>query len=175
MSTEAETLAASDATPDSAQERLRLALAVDEVAVWELDPRDDRLSLVIGLARLYGLASDAALTRRQDLLAPVLAEDLARIEATIASVVPLPAGARVVRVEFRVRRTDGAVRWIRAAGEVRFDAAGTPVSVRGTARDVTDERRAADEHRRLLDIVEESPDIIMTAYPSRLEEWLAQR
>jgi PAS domain S-box-containing protein len=50
--------------------------------------------------------------------------------------------------EFRMRRKDGAWRWIRARGRVvERDAAGRPVRSAGTHTDVT-ERRAADDRLR---------------------------
>ena len=52
--------------------------------------------------------------------------------------------------EYRiVRRSDGAVRWVFGRGEVRWDAAGTPITMIGTIQDITERVKADEERRRL--------------------------
>jgi PAS domain S-box-containing protein len=52
--------------------------------------------------------------------------------------------------EYRiVRRSDGVIRWVSGLGEVTLAEDGTGVTLIGTIQDITDRRRAADEHARL--------------------------
>ena len=50
-------------------------------------------------------------------------------------------------VKFRIRRTDGEVRWIHAKGMVVRDPAGKPLRLMGVSQDVTAQRRATEELR----------------------------
>jgi two-component sensor histidine kinase/PAS domain-containing protein len=45
----------------------------------------------------------------------------------------------------RIRRGDGALRWIRASGTVEYDADGTPRTLVGASHDVTEQRLLAEE------------------------------
>ncbi len=44
--------------------------------------------------------------------------------------------------ELEIRRTDGTARWVRQNGAVARDAAGTVIAYHGTARDITERKRA---------------------------------
>jgi PAS domain S-box-containing protein len=50
--------------------------------------------------------------------------------------------------EYRIiRRTDGAVRWVRGLGEVAFDPEGCPLSMIGTILDITEQKLAGEALR----------------------------
>ena len=52
--------------------------------------------------------------------------------------------------EYRIlRKSDGAVRWVHGLGEVGFNAEGTPLSLTGTIRDVTERKQAEEEKVKL--------------------------
>jgi len=54
------------------------------------------------------------------------------------------AGERTGPLEYRIRRKDGAVRWVRYTPVLRLDADGTPIAYDGLIQDIT-ERRALQE------------------------------
>lgn len=57
--------------------------------------------------------------------------------------------------EYRiVRRTDGAVRWMRGLGRVELDAQGKPAILRGTIQDITERRQAESALRESRDLFE---------------------
>jgi hypothetical protein len=58
----------------------------------------------------------------------------------------------VHRVEYRIVRPDGAVRWVEGRGEVFRDAAGRAERVIGVCVDVTERKRADERNRVLADI-----------------------
>jgi two-component sensor histidine kinase len=77
----------------------------------------------------------------------VLSEDLPILRAAIEDYF---AGRRPsYEVEYRVRRRDGAVRWISSRGRLTRDPEGRPIRMTGVIWDAT-ERREADERQRLL-------------------------
>ncbi|MDQ6676121.1 MAG: PAS domain S-box protein [Acidobacteriota bacterium] len=51
--------------------------------------------------------------------------------------------------EYRIRRTDGAERWIAVKGRATYDEAGNPLLFQGVSADVTDRRKAEEEFRSM--------------------------
>jgi len=58
-------------------------------------------------------------------------------------------GRRVLRVEYRIVRRDGEVRWLEDRRQMLYDAAGRFQHVDGLLTDVTDRKAAEEERRRL--------------------------
>src|SRR5258705_8961430 len=71
----------------------------------------------------------------------ILAEDLPACDAAHARVSPTDS---LLEAEYRIRRPDGAVRWMYERGTIEFDATGTPIGRMGIVMDIT-ERQAARE------------------------------
>ncbi|MGA0611428.1 PAS domain S-box protein [Caldimonas sp. KR1-144] len=65
--------------------------------------------------RLFGFASQADAVDR-DLMRHYLDEDLLQIRERIARIDALPADQQLASAEFRVRRTDGTLRWVTVTG-----------------------------------------------------------
>jgi PAS domain S-box-containing protein len=142
--TEAERTAAVLAQSES---KLRFALAVAELGAWDLDLttqqawRDPRHDQVFGYAELLPEWT------YEMFLEHVVPEDRERVTASFGTA--LDAGT-AWDFTCRIRRADGAERWILARGEPITDAAGTPVRLVGIVRDITAEREAEAERERLL-------------------------
>jgi PAS domain S-box-containing protein len=65
------------------------------------------------------------------------------------------------RVEHRIIRPDGAVRWVHQRGEIIRDAAGKPIKLAGVIQDVTDRRAAEHMQAYYAAIVESTADAII--------------
>jgi len=78
-------------------------------------------------------------------MAIVLEEDRAVIEQQIADVV---SEHTVTSVEYRIRRKDGCLRWIRKTVVPYHDNCGTLIAYDSLLRDVTQRKRAEDELRQ---------------------------
>ncbi len=87
-------------------------------------------------------------------------EDRARVQAETADA--LARGA-AMEARFRMRRRDGAYRWILRRAEPVRDAAGSLVEWIGFSLDIHDAYEAEEDQRRLKQLVECSPDFIGTA------------
>ena len=66
------------------------------------------------------------------------------------------------KVEFRVMRPDGSVRWIFARTFPIRGEQGELTGITGIAEDITERKQAEEELRKLTRVVEESPAIVIT-------------
>lgn len=117
--------------------RLQMANSAAQMGVWEWDVATGVLEWDETMRRLYdwsGEVVDYGVWQRS-----VLAEDLPEAERAIK--VALEGGAPFDHA-FRVRHSDGAIRFIHGVATVQTDDAGTPVRMVGINRDITVEREA---------------------------------
>jgi PAS domain S-box-containing protein len=70
-------------------------------------------------------------------------------------------------LEHRVVRPDGSISWVASRGYPVRDARGHPYRLAGIVQDITQRKRAEEEHRKLGLIVENSPDFICIADPNQ--------
>ncbi|NGM20615.1 PAS domain-containing protein [Roseomonas stagni] len=112
------------------------------VGTWMWDFTTAELRWSEAMFRLYGLdparhgPATLALWRSH-----VLPEDRA---AGIAALERARATGRH-EAEVRIRRADGAIRWIRASGAVDYAPDGTPLRLVGASHDITEQRLLAQE------------------------------
>ncbi|HQF53894.1 MAG TPA: PAS domain S-box protein [Fibrobacteria bacterium] len=66
------------------------------------------------------------------------------------------------KIEFRMRQKDGSWKWILARGKVvEKDSAARPVRMIGTHIDISERKAAEERYRQLIDLAENSLDIIL--------------
>ncbi|WP_119153500.1 PAS domain S-box protein [Caldimonas tepidiphila] len=150
--------------------RLRLALAVGEMGVWEWDVRSDRVRWLEGAAALHGCApheqpADFTMERYAQL---IHVDDRGRLKASIEAAI---SGGRIQRVEYRTIWPDGSVHWLEARGEMFFDAEGRPAVMSGVTVDMT--RRKKTE-RDLEFIARASAELARLVEPRSALDKLAQ-
>jgi diguanylate cyclase (GGDEF)-like protein/PAS domain S-box-containing protein len=122
-------------------ERLQLATEASGVGVWDYDFLtsqliwDDSMYAIYGLNRSAGSSYD--IWNRS-----VLPEDRpiadAALKATLEQGVPYTP-------QFRIRRSDGAIRYIQARARIHFDTAGKPLRMVGTNEDVTEQKNLQEQ------------------------------
>lgn len=133
------------------EERLQLALnASTGIGTWDWTAEtrrvsgDERFAALFGIDRQrvsHGGAFDAVL----NLIHPEdRARVLAEVQATLAARAPL-------KLEFRVVRPDGEVRWLLTQGRCTFDAEGRPLRFPGVSFDITDRKLAEEAARDAAD------------------------
>ena len=129
--------------------RLRRAQQQARLAYWswhfasESTPEEYRWSPGSGL--LLGMA-DADMPRNDaESMSITLPDDRERLGRLYDEV---RAGLDNYGVEYRVRRPDGIVVWVREIAEVVRDAAGRRVGVEGTMQDITDQRALEEQLRQ---------------------------
>lgn len=117
-----------------------------QVGTWDYGLASGELRWSDTMWTLYGLEQrPAAPMTAERFRTHVLAEDLPAVDAAMAAA--MATGA--YEVEFRIRRGDGGLRWIRAQGVLEHDAAGVPRRLLGANLDIT-ERRALEAEREAL-------------------------
>jgi len=149
-----DSLAASRAALQASEQRLRLALDAAAMASWRWDMASGRTDWSAGQARLLG---PAPADGYPDFSSMVLDEDR---PAFVAAYRAALRDGQPCAVEFRVQRTDGAVRWLAVHGRLQRDAQGRPQAMLGVTQDVTDRRQAqqalAETEQRWLRALEAS-------------------
>jgi PAS domain S-box-containing protein len=128
------------------QERLAAALRGGRLGVHDFDPRTGVIQWDAAAARLWGMPPDETATYEK-FAARLHPDDLPRVEALVTRALD-PSGPGRYEAEYRVvDRTDGAVRWVHADGDVVFEN-GEAVRLIGTVQDITERKQAEDRLRR---------------------------
>ena len=130
------------------EQRLRSALAAANVGTWRMDLATRMELRDANLNRLLGLEPHEAEYPRSDFFSRLHPEDRPAIEE---------AAERAIRergmfeAEYRIIRTDGAVRWIRDQGQTLLNARGEPTHFTGALADITEPKRLTAEMRARAD------------------------
>ena len=131
-------------------EHVQLALAVEatQLGVWEYDLASGEVQCSESLRRILGLPPGAALTR-QVMTVLVHPEDCRMREQALANAVARGAGGEY-RLEYRIVRPDGAVRWVEGRGRLREVRSGGALVQRltGTLLDVTERHETLEALER---------------------------
>ncbi|BDI30368.1 hypothetical protein CCAX7_24190 [Capsulimonas corticalis] len=122
------------------------------VVEWDRDFRISRWS--DEAARLFGWSSAETLGRRSTDLGFVFDQDIAVVESGIARMLVSPDQRNIVRVRNRTR--DGRVLDCEWYSSVALDRRGKIESILSLVLDVTEKRRAEEEHAQLLEQVQQS-------------------
>jgi signal transduction histidine kinase/ActR/RegA family two-component response regulator len=124
---------------DQAYETLEFALDSAAMGSWDVDLVTEVARRTPHHDRIFGYLEPLATWSRPIFLDHVLAEDRAR--ATAAMDGALVGGT--LDLECRIRRADGAVRWIVAKGKVGYRD-GQPIRMAGIVMDTTERRTTED-------------------------------
>ena len=154
------------AEQSQAAQRLGLALKAGDLGLWDWDYASGGLVVDERWKRMLGIGADEAVTSIGVWAARVHPDDVARLEAVVRDVIEPPGGTDFT-VEVRARHADGHWVWILDQGMVaQRDAAGRPLRVIGTHKDVTRRkaiaRRTEQERQQLQTIVDTALDAIVT-------------
>jgi len=148
-----ERLARGDA--EAAERRLGLALFAGGMGTWEWSIETGKLSWSASLEQIHGLPPGTFPGTFEAFVTEIHPDDRDRVVQAVRDAVE---HGREHHVEYRIVRSDGAVRWVEGRGHVFRDARGRPDRLVGVCSDVT-ERKQADERFRLA--VEAAPTAML--------------
>ncbi len=130
------------------QERLRMATKAADLGVWVWDLLDGDVTWENERPyEIFGLPKDAEPVSAARFASEFLhKDDLPSFEAAVAKAVQTDAGLLFVG---RFRRPDGELRWLELTGLAQRGADGQVRRIVGTAADVTQRQRAAEQAQRI--------------------------
>jgi PAS domain S-box-containing protein len=126
------------------EERLTFALEASRTGAWDLDLVDHTAERTLEHDRVFGYRDLLPEWTYEMFLEHVLPEDRAAVDARFRHA---RATGGDWNFESRIRRVDGVVRWIWAAGRHACDGSGQPRLMAGVVQDVTDRKRAQEALR----------------------------
>ena len=126
------------------EERLRFALETSHTGAWDLDLVDHTAHRSLEHDRIFGYEQLLPHWTYEMFLDHVLPEDRDMVDAKFRKATTTHSDWSF---ECRIRRVDGVVRWIWAAGQHRMDATGSLRRIGGIVQDIT-ERKNAEEALR---------------------------
>jgi PAS domain S-box-containing protein len=129
------------------QQRLDLAVEAHAIGIFDWHIPSGKVVWNREEEVVFGLPEGTFLGTIDGWREQVLADDLLRLDSEIGGA--LAARQEVLAFDFRIRRPDGAVRWVEGSARFLYLPDGTPHRMVGTNMDVTD-RKMAEQHQRLL-------------------------
>ena len=126
------------------RERLDMAIKAAGIGVWEYCPENGELILDQAERQLFEMQHDAEVSI-DALLGRINADDLPKVEAALRRAIERSGDYEAT---FRVRRSDGEMRWIKGFG--RVIGGRTPRRLVGVSIDVTPEYALAETRELML-------------------------
>jgi len=119
-------------------DRLRLAMEGASSVGWDWDVKSGRDQWFGDLPTMFGIPLESLDGRVEDFHQRVHPDDRELVGKAVADA---KQNRKPYAAEFRVVRTDGAVRWITSRGKFYYNAAGEAVRMLGTAIDTTEQKQ----------------------------------
>jgi PAS domain S-box-containing protein len=143
------------------QAHLARAQQIARLGSWESDLATGALVWSDEVFRIFDVNRETFDGTDRSFFERVHPDDREKIREAVRNAVK---GKLPYKIEHRIVRLDGAVRYVSEEGEVVFDPAGRAVRIVGTAQDVTERRAAeqalAERENLLRTIIEAEPDCV---------------
>lgn len=121
---------------EDAEERVRLAIEIAEIATWDLDLQTHKMIHSESLATIFGYQKAVQLSY-SEIMAQLQPDDLINI---VEKAFERAMRTGIYKYEARIVKQNGEIGWIRSHGQLFFDANNEPLKILGTMIDITDEK-----------------------------------
>ncbi|WP_445504970.1 HWE histidine kinase domain-containing protein [Microvirga sp. G4-2] len=132
----------------ASEERARLALEAGHMGTWWYDHRKQIGGWSSQAAQLMGYPASHTTTTIDEWKSLIHPDDA---QEAIAKIREAFLGNGDYEDEYRVRHSNGLVRWINSKGQVSFDAKHNPVFFVGIFQDITERKQVDEQQRFFLD------------------------
>lgn len=167
----------------TASSHIEKALSLNHVGVWEWDIANDTTYWSDAMLRIYGVSRDDFTGKHSDYLDWTYPEDResqrdsvrqSTLDATSrAHGSAHPSAASTSFKDYRVRRQDGQIRWVRGGAVEIVDDQGRPIKMQGVLWDITESKQlelqlrdSEEQYRRTVD---DAPvPIVATAFDGEI-------
>ncbi len=130
---------------DKSDTRLKLALQVANMGMWEWNLLTGKVAWSKNIEQLFGVVPGTWQGNYRDLLKRICEKDRRVVAGSIARAIKKQAN---YQVEFRIDLPDGTSRWLFSQGAVEPDENNQPIKIIGFCRDITpDQQVKAVRHR----------------------------
>jgi len=119
------------------EERLALAVIGAGLGTWQFNVVTGEFVWSEKCREIFGVSPGAPLTY-EVFIGMIFPEDRERVDQAMAEALK---EKKDYAAEFRIVRTDGAVRWVTARGREHFDDGGNPTRMEGMVRDITERKK----------------------------------
>lgn len=133
------------------RERLGFALETSGMGAWDLDLADHTVLRSLEHDKIFGYEKCLPRWTYEMFLEHILPEDRTMVDQKFKKAVRTRSDWNF---ECRIRRKDGAIRWIWAAGRHRNDEKGKAHRMAGVVQDITERKKAEEILRRDKDVFE---------------------
>jgi PAS domain S-box-containing protein len=158
------------------QARFELILEAENVGVWDLDLTSHAAWRSRQHDAIFGYPALLPQWTYEMFLDHVLPEDRKEVDRSVRQAL---VGGADLQFECRIRRADGALRWIWATGRTQLDPQGLPLRMCGIVRDITGQktmeenlRQSEDQFRTLANAI---PQLCGMADSNGRFFWVNQR
>nr|WP_294779593.1 PAS domain S-box protein [uncultured Flavobacterium sp.] len=120
---------------ETAEERVRLAAEIGEIAMWDLNLQTKKIIYSDNLLDIFGFEKNSTVTY-QDIRSRILPED----ENILVKAFEIAEKTGNYKYEARIQKSDETISWIKVHGKIFYDDFKDPAKMIGTIMDITDEK-----------------------------------
>ncbi len=138
---------------EDAEERIRLATDAMDLGVFDLNFLDGKIITSVRFANIFGFSKPMQVNDYVKVIHP---EDLQ--QRNNAHEYAIEFGHMMYEV--RVIWPDQTIHWVKAEGKVLYDKKRNPIRMIGTLLDITGQKQAKEQQRKLITLVDNSVDLM---------------
>ncbi|MBD3317587.1 MAG: PAS domain S-box protein, partial [Chitinivibrionales bacterium] len=139
------------------EERFRLAQRLAGTGSWEWNIAEDTVFWSEEILHIFGLTPDQFSGKMEDVAARIHPDDFDRWRKNVHACI---GGSQEHKLDFRIIKPDGAVRWIAVFGDAQRDINGKAIRLLGVVMDITERKRT---EQALMSAKEYAENVIETS------------